>query len=76
MGACQRCGPDGDLVVVNAKCSDMFTAVSEAGEFEGYVPEELGIGSGDNLGFTYCLNCGQLQGAWERPLPKSIFARV
>lgn len=38
-------------------------------EIEGYLPHDLGIGGGDDVDITVCLDCGQLQGTW--PLPES-----
>jgi hypothetical protein len=31
------------------------------------VPRDLGIGGGDDVQLTYCLDCGQIQGKF--PLP-------
>jgi hypothetical protein len=28
---------------------------------DGYVPDDIGIGSGDYVDFNYCLQCGQIQ---------------
>ena len=45
-------------------------SIALAGErHSGYVPRDLGIGGGDDIGFDYCLDCGQVQGAF--PLPPS-----
>jgi hypothetical protein len=35
-------------------------------EHHGYVPRDIGIGGGDYLKMSYCLDCGQIQG--EFPL--------
>lgn len=36
--------------------------------YNGYVPDDIGIGEyGDYMRFTYCLDCGQIQGKF--PLP-------
>jgi hypothetical protein len=40
---------------------------------EGYLPSDLGIGGGDDMRISVCLDCGQLQGTW--PLPISNFER-
>lgn len=50
------------IVTVTAKCSDMCS-VSMSGDRElyGYVPSDLGIGGGDDVHFSYCLECGQIQ---------------
>lgn len=37
-------------------------------EFSGYVPEDLGIGGGDDISLVLCLNCGQIQN-WK-PIPQ------
>jgi hypothetical protein len=29
---------------------------------DGYVPSKMGIGGGDYMEFSYCLDCGQIQG--------------
>lgn len=58
---CQRCQSK-RIVEVNAKCSDLFSARFDTNEYDGYVPQDLGIGSGDYIGFHYCMECGQLQG--------------
>ncbi len=33
----------------------------------GYVPRDLGIGGGDALHFRYCVDCGQIRGAFPVP---------
>ena len=33
----------------------------------GYVPRDLGVGGGDDVHFTYCLDCGQIQGRFPVP---------
>lgn len=49
----------------------MFSISIGSAEHQGYVLDKLGIGSGDYVGFKYCLDCGQLQGQF--PLPKHSF---
>jgi len=39
-------------------------------EHEGYVPADLGIGAGDDVEFSLCLNCGQVQGKY--PLEETV----
>jgi hypothetical protein len=34
----------------------------------GYVPRDLGIGGGDDVQMTYCLDCGQIRGSFPLPL--------
>jgi hypothetical protein len=60
------------------KCSDRFHAafddgasiVSDRTDGCGYVPPILGIGEEDYLDFSYCLDCGQIQGKFPRDLEK------
>lgn len=67
--ACKRCKSE-RVAKVTAKCSDLcFISVSNR-EHDGYVPRDLGIGGGDYVEFTYCLDCGQIAGKF--PLGKSI----
>lgn len=51
---------------VSAKCSDTCTFWSKNGpsaqRMEGYVPDDAGIGGGDYIEFSYCLDCGRIQG--------------
>jgi hypothetical protein len=63
---CQRCGGL-RLAAVLARCSDMCSVDLSGVHRHGYVPYDLGLGGGDDLHFTYCLDCGQLQGVF--PLP-------
>ena len=58
---CQECESD-RIADVNARCNDMFFAEVNGNEHEGYVPTDLGIGSGDYVRFSFCLECGQIQG--------------
>jgi hypothetical protein len=61
------------VIVFQAKCSDMCAVdiVEPSTEktlamHEGYVPNDLGVGGGDYVGFDYCGNCGKIIG--EFPL--------
>jgi len=65
---CSRCKSD-RLLQVNAKCNDLCTVQIGSHEKSDYAPKDLGIGGGDYINFTVCLNCGQAQGSF--PLPKS-----
>ena len=59
--SCRRCGKD-RLASISAKCSDCFSMVAKGKEFQGYVPDNIGIGGGDYVEMKYCLECGQIQG--------------
>lgn len=59
--ACQRCYSV-RIVNINAKCSDCFDCDFQGMEYSGYVPFFLGIGGSDYVEFSYCADCGQIQG--------------
>ena len=48
------------LMSVTAKCSDMCNITMKDVNYTGYVPDGLGIGSGDYISFRYCVSCGQI----------------
>ena len=58
---CQQCKSK-RLNSILAGASDRFSSHSDEQNYQGYVPEDMGIGGGDNVKFTYCMNCGQIQG--------------
>lgn len=66
--ACQTCQSP-RILSVFAHSVDRNSFTIQGKEQEGYVPDDLGIGRGDDVEFRLCLNCGQQQGTW--PLPKS-----
>jgi|WetSurMetagenome_2_1015567.scaffolds.fasta_scaffold1759253_2 hypothetical protein len=57
------------LCSVNGKCDDRCTVEVGGADCDDYVPSDLGIGGGDYLRFTYCLDCGKIQGSF--PLEKT-----
>jgi hypothetical protein len=59
--SCQLCKSN-RVINVNAKCSDCCSVQLGNSEVDGYVPKDLGIGGGDYIEFSLCLQCGQLQG--------------
>jgi len=54
---------------ISSKPSDMNHVSLNTVEREkaGYVPCDMGIGGGDYIRFSWCLDCGQMQGKF--PLP-------
>jgi hypothetical protein len=66
--SCQRCNSD-RIVEINSKSSDCNFVDFQGAEYNGYVPNDLGIGGGDYIRFKYCLDCGQIQGNF--PLPET-----
>lgn len=63
---CTRCGSK-RILSVNAHCKDLGYVEIAGQTHDGYVPDDLGIGGGDDVDFQVCLDCGQMQGLW--PLP-------
>lgn len=62
---CQTCKGE-RLGNVSTKCSNACYVKADNKEYFGEPPYNLGIGGGDYVEFTWCLDCGQIQG--EFPL--------
>jgi hypothetical protein len=73
---CRRCG-GGRLAGICAKCSDLcsyFLVNDEEKSGNGYVPGDMGIGGGDYVEFSFCLDCGQIQ--TEFPVPETALEQL
>ena len=68
---CQRCDSE-RVLYASAHCSDCFQVRGAIHEYTGYVPDDLGIGGGDNMTIEYCLDCGQIQGEFPISEPEFI----
>lgn len=66
MAVCQKCGKS-RLAEILGHCSDMCSVDLGGRRRHGYVPRDLGVGGGDDVHFTYCLDCGQIQGRFPIP---------
>jgi hypothetical protein len=66
--SCKKCNSE-RIAFVGGKTSDRSWGSIGSNEFDGYVPRDLGIGGGDFIKISYCLDCGQIQGNF--PLPKT-----
>lgn len=68
MISCTKCTSP-RILNVYAKCNDMFVAKINHHVYEGYVIEGVDPirGSSDEVGFSVCLECGQIQGNWPVP---------
>jgi len=65
---CIRCGST-RLAEVVAKCSDCCSVrYMGSTTSDGYVPNSE-IGAGDYIQFSYCMGCGQIQGAFPEGEP-------
>ena len=63
MQTCKKC-ESVRLIDIFGHCVDRFVAESRGKEYgPDYVPGDIGLGpGGDDVNFTYCLDCGQIQG--------------
>lgn len=67
---CHRCNSE-RILHAQGKCSDLCFASIGNGKFhDGYVPEGLNIGGGDEMEIDLCLDCGQAQGKFPVPRHK------
>lgn len=67
---CQRCKSE-RVLSASGKSSDCNSGQIGRKEYVGdYIPEGLGIGSGDYYEIDVCLNCGQLQGWFPLAISK------
>lgn len=65
---CQKCNSN-RLCEIGGKSSDLNYGTIIGKEFNGYVPDNVGIGGGDYIEFSWCLECGQIQGEWPKKTP-------
>lgn len=49
------------LATISGKCSDCFSLSTDDLDYDGYVPNGIGIGGGDYIELFYCLDCGMIQ---------------
>jgi hypothetical protein len=64
---CQRCKSE-RIASIYGKCSDLCVVTIGENEHDGYVPDDMGIGGGDDISFEVCLECGQIQGDFPLPM--------
>jgi hypothetical protein len=55
------------IASISSKSSDLNYITVGANSNDGYVPNDMGIGGGDYIKFSWCLDCGQIQGAFGLP---------
>jgi len=67
--SCIRCKSE-RLVHIAAKCSDCCHTEINSKELDDYVVSDIGIGGGDYVELSYCLECGQIQGTF--PIEKHV----
>lgn len=63
---CDKCNSN-RMGKLSAKCSDAFSFDFDQYNYHGYVPAGYNIGNDDYIEFTFCFDCGKIQGSF--PLP-------
>ena len=60
---CQRCKSE-RVANISGKCSDLCFVSINGKEKDGYSPQDMGLKNdyGDYVAFSWCLECGQIQG--------------
>lgn len=66
---CNKCNSK-RMLEVSAKCNDKCDVSIGGTSKYGYVPNDLGIGGGDYVEFSVCLDCGTMSGDWPMPISK------
>jgi hypothetical protein len=61
------------ILYVRAKCSDQCYTAANGNEVNGYVPNDMGLGGGDYIEISLCMDCGQVQSVF--PLPETRIER-
>ncbi len=72
--ACQKCKSD-KILSVSGKCSDMCHVTFKGVDVptDG-APRDVGLGGGDYLSFTMCMDCGQVQNTFPIEVPAEWYA--
>lgn len=65
--SCSRCGGL-RVASISAKCDDRCSVRLGERHTNDYVPYDMGIGGGDYVKFSWCLDCGTIQDIYRLPL--------
>lgn len=69
--SCKQCNSE-RIMDIQGHCVDRFTATLDGKMFgPDYVPDDMGIGEGDDIEISFCLDCGQMEG--EFPIHPQFF---
>ncbi len=71
---CQKCEAIA-IVQVCSKASDLHCLRHLHRDHDGYMLKDMGVGSDDYVEFSFCVNCGQIQGAWPKKIHGKIVTR-
>lgn len=65
------------IISVGGKCSDRAWIAYRGKDYNGVVPQCLGVGGGNYLEVEFCVDCGQIQ--YFKPIPEptltALFAK-
>jgi hypothetical protein len=61
---CKRCNSE-NTASICGKSSDLNGGYIRGEKFDGYVPEDIGVGGGDYIELNWCIDCGQIQGLYN-----------
>ncbi len=77
MVECIRCEST-RILSISGKTSDLFDARAMHTNkiYDGYVIRNIGIGGGDYVTFSYCLDCGQIQGNFPVPTNDELESNI
>ena len=67
---CQRCASQRTASVMSHAQDRHVINIVGCEEYVDYMPHDLGIGGGNDCSFTYCLDCGQIQGRFPLPITR------
>lgn len=65
--SCQSCKSH-RVATAHGSCKDLSYFCLGDTEHDGYFPEGVGLGPGEDIELDYCLDCGQIQGKFPLPL--------
>jgi len=68
---CDKCESE-RIMEFMGKTSDLCHAEIQGTEYDGECPKDLGIGSGDYIRLSYCLDCGKIQGTFPIKEPQFV----
>lgn len=66
MDTCQKCGSNRVASVQSHGRDCNYVQIGDRSH-DGYMPQDMGVGGGDDVYFDFCMDCGQIQGTF--PLP-------
>ena len=71
-----KCGSNriADISGKSSDCNSIGISGTNVNVHSEYVPRDMEIGGGDYLRFSFCMDCGQMQGTF--PIPKTELEEI